>query len=206
MTRTTWIATAAVALLLPAAGTALAAEPPATSSSYAFATYSAWGDDVKLLVSTQLASLRRGDAFIPVPVAVGLFGTGKSITITAESFVLVDSAGHRYVPPAYTDLVQRYDKLRFDQEVLRARPLSVGLEFESLHRMRSNFFPAPGTLRYDRVSLAPFGWFSDVIYFPRPATLEGVLTLELHAEGLATPVTARVVVPGVAKRVPATAS
>jgi hypothetical protein len=62
---------------------------------------------------------------------------------------------------------------------MRSWPINVGMFIAEHPRMSSNFYPPTGGgTRISRVELAPFSWFQDVVYFPRPpAGLGGVMTL-----------------------------
>jgi hypothetical protein len=194
---------AAVAALF-LAGTAGAAPPDVnakkhgevlpTSETSGYATYREQANDTTLLVDTYPASRSSESAYIPIPVAVGFFGHGATLRVSPASFVLVDSAGNRYDAAPYADIRKNYDRVRFDRELLKRRPLVVGLGFSGARRLRTNFYPAPGMLRIDTVALPSFSWFSDVIYFPRPAHLDGVLRVEFQPEGVETPMTARIAI------------
>ena len=166
-------------------GAVLAGDLRQTSESFGPSTFRERTDQLTLIASTSLASQRSAEAYIPIPIAVGYVGKGPSISITPESFTLVDAAGNRYPLAGFNDVRQNYPKLRFDRSILRAQPLVVGLQFETSRRVAANFFPAPdGNLRTDHINLSPFMWFTDVLYVERPAHSDGVMTLEFKPHGL----------------------
>jgi len=131
------------------------------------------------------ASLGADDEFVPVPVAIAVTKTGASVAFTLESFTLADAKGNRVPAAGFAEVRNRYPKLGFDRELIRSRPIAVGTTIASRPRITSRFYPpAGGRTRISRVELAPYSWFSDVIYFPRPpAGLGGVMTLTVAAGG-----------------------
>lgn len=174
-----------IAVSLLTAGAVLAGGLRQTSEGFGPSTFRERSDQLTLIVSSSLASQRSGEAYIPLPIAVGYAGKGPSISITPESFTLVDAAGHRYPLAGFKQVRQNYPKLRFDRSILRVQPLIVGLQFETSRRVAANFFPAPGdNLRIDHLNLSPFMWFTDVLYVERPAHADGVMTLELKPHGI----------------------
>jgi hypothetical protein len=188
--RSTFAATLLVALAVPV----FAAEN--TSEKISYSTYRERDGNVSLFVDGYLASRHVDDAYIPVPIAVGMLGGGDGFTVTPASFVLVDAAGQRYPAAEFATLRRDYPHQLFDLTVLRARPLVVGLPYSDLFYIRSNFYPPPGRgLRIDQVSIGSSSWFSDVLYFPRPASLAGTLTLEMTAAGRHGTLSTRFAVP-----------
>lgn len=167
------------------------------SDSFSFATYREIDGRVTLLVGSFLASLHTEDTYIPIPVAIGLRGNGPGLTVTPESFTLIDQAGRAHPAAGYEEVLRGYPKLSWDRTVLRSRPLAVGQQFDLSLRLSSRFYPATNHgLRIPRVSMAAYTWFSDVIYFPQPTHgLGGVLTLRLSGKGVDPPIDVRFTVP-----------
>src|SRR6185436_19229664 len=100
-----------------------------------------------------------------------------------------DSQGNAYAIAAYSRFMNDYEKRIYDESLFRVRPITLGNKFATFHPVVSRFFPAPGRgTRIDRVELLPFTWFKDVLYFPRPAALDGVLTLRIRGRGTKKPV------------------
>ncbi len=177
-----------------------AAEPPATSEGYAYATYRGMTDRLTLLVDSYPAAMHVRDRYIPLAVAVGLSGPGSSVLVTPESFTLLDENGKTYHAVPFAEIVQNYPKRQFDASLLRSRPMVVGNQFATSLRVQANFYPtlAGRGLRIDRIELGPFTWFHTLLYFPRPeGGLHGVLTLRIGGEGLESPVDVRFQVPRV---------
>jgi len=131
------------------------------------------------------ASMGGKDAYVPVPVAIALMRTGASVAFTLESFTLADAQGNRVPAAGFAEVKSGYPKLDFDRSLIRTRPIAVGMTIEDRPRIASNFYPPTGAgMRILRVELAPFSWFTDVVYFPRPrAGLGGVMTLSVAVAG-----------------------
>ncbi len=186
-------------VLLAATLPVLAVESqPTTSESYAFATYLERSGRLVALVDSYPAFVHVNDRYIPLSIAVGVLGNGKSVVLAPESFTLVDSSGNSYSTVPYTELLQNYPQRDFDATLVRQRPIVVGTIFSTSVRLPARFYPAPATLhtRVDRVELPPFTWMNTLIYFPRPQpSLGGVLTLRISTGGAEPPIEVRFRVP-----------
>ena len=173
-----------------AAGPLLAVET-GVSPKLGLSTYADREGRLSLVVDSYAASLRDGEAYVPVRIALGLVGKGKAIRLDVESFTLTDHNGNE-VPLAGYDAVQRdYAKRLADDAIMRQRPMMLDSRFDALDRIDSQFFPSPagrGT-RVTRVELASGTWLQDVLYFPRPpAGTHGVMTLTIRARGIDAPI------------------
>ncbi len=179
---------------------ALGAASPTPSEGYAYSTYREMGDRLTVLVDSYPASLHDRDAYIPLAVAIGLTGSGKSVRLTPESFKLVDRNGTIYQAASYDDIARNYPKRQFDVSLLRSHPMVVGQIFATSHRVDADFYPTlqGRGIRIDRVELGPVTWFNTVLYFPRPkAGLDGVLALEVTTGGVEPPIEVRFKIPRV---------
>lgn len=175
---------------------------PTTSEAFAFATYRVRAGAVTVLVDAYPAALHAEDAYIPLSVAVGYTDRGPGITVTAESFTLIDSTGMVHAAVPYGEFIRNYSKREFDAELLRNRPLVAGQQFDTSIKLPARFYPtvATGGTRMERVELAPYTWFSTLIYFPRPrAGWDGVMTLRLSGGGVQPPVEVRFRIPKLGK-------
>jgi hypothetical protein len=191
-----------VPLVVGAAVLALGAAGPTTSEDYAYSTYRELGDRLTVLVDGYPAALHDDDAYIPLSVAVGLSGPGRSVVVTPESFTLLDRDGTAHAPASYREIASNYPKRLFDAMLLRSYPIVVGNQFSTSLRLAADFYPTmvQGGVRIDRVELGPFTWFHAVLYFPRPqAGLEGVLTLRMSG-GEEPPIDVRFRIPRVVGR------
>ncbi len=174
------------------------ADRPRPSERYSFSTYRERAGALTALVDGYPASLRAGDPYIPLPVAVGWSGPER-LELTPESFRLVDGEGRAYPAASYREVLERYAKLTFDRSILRGRPMVIGQQFANYSPVPARFFPPVDfPTRTARVELARFTWFQDVLYFPNPgAGLDGVLSLLVSPRGAAEPVEVKFRVQGV---------
>jgi len=166
-------------LSIPVVAASLAA--PQTSHRTNNSTFREEVDGLSVFAGSYPASLGADDAYVPVPVAIALMRTGASVVFTPESFTLADAKGNRVPAAGFVEVKNGYPKLGFDRRLLQTWPIDVGMTIASRTRIASNFYPPTGAgTRIARVELAPFSWFSDVVYFPRPpAGLGGVMTLSV---------------------------
>jgi hypothetical protein len=166
-------------LSIPVLAASLGAPP--TSHRTNNSTFREEVDGLNIFAGSYPASLGADDAYVPVPVAVALMRTGASIVFTPESFTLEDAKGNRVPAAGFLEVKNGYPKLGFDRNLIRTWPIEVGTTIASRTRIASNFYPPTGAgTRVARVELAPFSWFTDVVYFPRPpAGLGGVMTLSV---------------------------
>jgi hypothetical protein len=187
------VALALVTMALLAAP--LSGGSPKPSETFAYATYWEKRNDISVLVDTLTPSFRDDQPFIPIPVAIGFQAYGEELTITRESFFLIDKSGTLYGAASYEEVVGGYPALLFDR--FFARGPVVAQEFNLSRRIPSDFYPPKGDgKRIDRIHLSAYSWFADVIYFPRPeAGLEGVLTLRVSGGGIDPPIDVRFKVP-----------
>ncbi len=144
------------------------------------------GDLISLIVDVRATRYREDEAFVPIEVAVANRSL-RNVTITRESFLLVDEQGNRYGMASPRDLLEQYEFLDMDRNLAELEGI-VFSRFATFHRYESNFSPTrlptrPGadtSVVRDRVVLPRFGFFIDFLYFPRPVT--GVVNrhFELH--------------------------
>jgi hypothetical protein len=176
--------------------TLLGASRAKTSEKYSNTVYRERSDRITVLVDAYIASFHEADDYIPFPVAIGL-RSGKNVTISHESFTLVDQEGNVVPLATYQEINENYNKIPFDESLREARPLVIGQQFENSTELPSQFFPSSrGSTYLSRVEMAPFTWFNDVLYFPRPpAGLGGVLVLRVTGSSLEQPVEVRFEVP-----------
>ena len=150
--------------------------------------YSTFREDLaglSVFVDGYPASLGVDDAYVPVPVAIALMRTGTSIAFAPESFTLEDAKGNRVPAAGFVEVRNGHPRLAFDRALVLAQPIAVGTTLTDRPRIASLFYPPEGAgTRIPRVELAPFSWFTDVIYFPRPpAGLDGLMTLSVAVAG-----------------------
>jgi hypothetical protein len=144
------------------------------------------GDLVTFIVDTRASGIHKDDPYFPLEIGVANRGL-KNLTVTRESFILIDEEGNRYQVANPRDLMQTYQHLDVDQTLAELEGI-VFNRFANFNRYPAVFSPTrlsggPAiTTVQDRVSLPKWGYFIDFIYFPTPSTgLEGK-RFELHME------------------------
>jgi hypothetical protein len=130
------------------------------------------GEIATLIVNTQPARDRDGAPYMPLEIAVANNGLRK-LTLTRESFVLVDSEGNRYPLATPAELLEGYDMLEFDRNLAELEGI-VFNKFAAYARYPSNWSPraapAATSVVIDLVVLPKFGYLIDFVYFPAPVT------------------------------------
>ncbi len=170
-------------LVLAAAALSCGAERPLASipapdvdrklSTFAFIEE---GKLVTFIVDARSTRERENAAYIPFEICVANRGV-KNLTLTRESFTLVDQEGNRYPCVGPRDLLESYEYLDFDRR-LSELPGIVDTRFAAYTRYPSMFSPVrdvvtrpfQSTLVRDSVSLPQFGYLIDYVYFPKPKT------------------------------------
>ncbi len=135
-----------------------------------------------LTVGVNATRFHDRDDYIPLTVVMANKSGGK-LTITRESFTLIDPvSGARYGLASVAE-VRSQGKQLYDRQLMDGE--HFGSKLAAYARVPSNFFPYQGIVN-DQFELHSFQYMADNLYFPRP---EGQLlgkTFELHlsARGL----------------------
>jgi len=137
------------------------------------------GDLVTFIVDTRAARLREGSPYVPLEIAVANRNL-RQLTVTRESFTLVDADGNRYPCAGPKELLEGYEFLDVDRRIAELEEI-VFSRFVNFTRYPSQFSPTRSArvgpegsaIVRDRVVLPKFGYLLDVIYFPTPSS--GVL-------------------------------
>jgi len=128
------------------------------------------GKLVTLIVGTLAARDRDGEAYMPLQIAVSNNGQ-KRLTMTRESFTLIDQDKNRYPVANPRELIDGYNRLTIDRELGELDSIIFN-KFAAYTRYPSNFSPTDDARRLavvrDLVSLPKFGYMVDWIYFPMP--------------------------------------
>jgi hypothetical protein len=150
------------------------------------------GDLVTFIVGTQAARYRDKSNYMPLEICIANNGI-PTLTLTRESFVLIDEEGNRYPAANPRELMQGYDFLDLDRQKLAELDDIVFNKFAAYHRYGSKFSPThmasvgQSNLVRDLVSLPKFGYIIDYIYFPKPVTGIKDHRFELFLESTALP-------------------
>jgi len=127
------------------------------------------------IVDSRATRYREKDNYIPVEIAIMNMGV-KQLTLTRESFTLVDDKGNRYPCASPKELLDNYDFLDLDRDLEELEGI-VYNRVGALTRYPCNFSPTHFAVRQgqsrvviDRIQLPKFGYVLDMIYFPMPVT------------------------------------
>ena len=144
------------------------------------------GDLVTFIVDTRASGIREKDPYFPLEISVANRGL-KNLTLTRESFILIDEEGNRYNVASPRDLMQGYEHLDPDQLLAEVEGI-VFNKFANFQRYPAVFSPtrlssgAQITTVQEKVVLPKWGYFIDFIYFPVPSTGLQDKRFELHME------------------------
>jgi len=135
-------------------------------------------------IETQATRYREQGPYIPLEIGVANRGL-KKLTLTRESFTLIDEEGNRYPVASPEELIENYEFLDLDRNLADLEGIIFN-KFAAYQRYQSNFSPiregdfhpvadpdpvlAPGgrNLVWDRISIPKHGYILDFIYFPQP--------------------------------------
>jgi hypothetical protein len=148
-------------------GHRLETNPADLAPKLAQSTFIEEGKLVALVVSTRPMRFRLDRPYIPIEIAVVDKGLEK-LSLTRESFTLVDASGARYAAVGRDELTRDYGNTDIDRELAEALPF-VRTRFPTYRRVVSNFTPGfDAPIVRDHVFLSKFTYLYDMIYFPRP--------------------------------------
>ncbi|MEW5807045.1 MAG: hypothetical protein AB1756_06840 [Acidobacteriota bacterium] len=154
-------------------------------------TYIEEGNLIALVASTYATRLREAEAYIPLEVSIANKGLAN-LTITRESFMLVDEEGNNYPLVPTKELLDNYEKQDFDRSFAHIHKVVYSI-FDAYTQVESNFEPDRFGRRrivIDKVELPKFSYLIDMLYFRKPkAGLKGKkFELFLTAQELEEPV------------------
>lgn len=136
------------------------------------------GELVTLIVGTRAAFFREESEFIPLEIAIANTGV-RTLTVTRESFTLIDEAGARYPAATPRELLDGYEMLDFDRENMAELESILTSKFAAFQRYPAQFSPTRAHIREgeftsnlvrDTVAIPKFGYIIDYVYFPKPQT------------------------------------
>ncbi|MDH3628985.1 MAG: hypothetical protein OEV00_01305 [Acidobacteriota bacterium] len=125
------------------------------------------GSLLAFVVDTKVMRLREGRDYVPVEIAVANKGL-KALTLTAESFTLIDSTGTRYPTVGFEELSNGYGNVDVDRRLSNLRT-SIAGAFLSYTPVRSTLTRSFDNPHEKTLHLSRFTYAVDFIYFPRPA-------------------------------------
>jgi hypothetical protein len=162
-------------------------------SSYAGTYFEGEDEHIIVVVDVELTRLRLEEKYFPLSIKIANKRL-PSLTLTRDSFILIDDNRMPHYMPDIKELQKNYEKLTPDSKfrsqtgLLRDQMLT---SFSYYRKADSNFFPVTaGSARViDKVYVRQRGFMEDVIYFPMPpGGIKGkVLILRVDAEELEVP-------------------
>lgn len=163
------------------------------SEDIAYATYGESADRVKVVVSSVVAKIEKPEQYLPLQIAVGLRGAGPEISFSYQSFQLIDGHGNYAATATPQDLQNDLKFWMETQNVRKRRPIQTGGYFQGYNMVVSQMYPKVGL--GSGTNLAQNMAFQDVIFFPLPKQLDGVMTLVVMGKGMDDPVNVRFELP-----------
>jgi hypothetical protein len=172
-----------------------------TSKSLSYATYKEVVDRVEVVVGSELAGVADHRKYLPLQIAIGVFGDGPELEITPGRFLLIDAERNILNSVPAIEIAREADLLMLAKQYNETNRLATGQNFALNQRIGSNFYPSVGGAFYVVTYLNRGTYLEDLLFFPRPeAGLEGVLTLRLLTPGMESSVDVRFEVPQVHKK------
>ena len=172
------------------------AGPDALDPKFALSSYIEEGELVALVVGARAAQFREDRPFIPLEIAV-VNKALPSLSLTRESFTLVDENGNEYPAVSGKELEQGDYNADLDVRLSEIPPIVLG-RWQAFLPVPSNF-----TTTFDRpiernANMQRFSYILDYLYFPHPETpVKGHrFELWMRAPELADPVFVRFAVGG----------
>jgi len=169
------------------------------SETISYAAYAAGEGRVRVAVGSAIANVIKNDDFLPLEFAIGVTGDGPELRFTYDAFTLMDSAGHAYRVADPKKLAEQRKFLGSAQNYLRSRPMPIATLARGNMPVISRFYNKDGTL-WGGTFLSNANYTQDILFFPRPMELEGVLTFVVKTEGMDNAVSVRFEVPGKKKK------
>jgi len=133
-------------------------------------TYVVEGDTVAVGVTIYVARYREKEGYMPLEIGIANKKLDK-LTLTRNSFTLIDELGNEYSLASSEELLDNYRKHAVDLKLAQFFHVSRSL-FGGLSQVPSHFQPdsASFMLVRDEVELPSMFFMIDMLYFQRPAT------------------------------------
>jgi hypothetical protein len=175
-----------VAVTLLGIGAVAAEDERKPSEDLSYATYGESGGRVKAVVSSVAAKIEKPEEFLPLQIAIGVKGEGPQVSFTYQTFQLIDGEGN-YAASSTPEDIQGDLKFWMETQRMREmRPIQTANYFSSYTQVASNLYPKTGG--WGGTRLNQNSAFQDVVFFPLPKSLDGVMTLVVMGEGMDDPV------------------
>ena len=189
-----WMSVLGVIVLLMTEYTpAKGIQPEELDPKYDQFTYVVEGESVAVGIASYVTRYREKEEYIPLEIGVANKMLDK-LTLTRNSFLLIDEQGNEYSLTPVEELLENYKKQEADLRLSHIIQISRSL-FGGLDQVESNFQPGrvSDKLVMDRVELPKWYYMIDMLYFQRPATgIKGKkFTFRFNAPELEKPIQVR---------------
>ncbi len=129
------------------------------------------GKLISLGVDTAAARRRGDDEFIPFAIGIANIGQGR-ITLTRESFTLVDDQGRHYPLAGFREVRDAHAQPAMDFRLTEHFAGAFAGRFDAWPLVKMVFFPSvsipsQGILTED-LQVPRYHWVYDMLYFPHP--------------------------------------
>jgi hypothetical protein len=138
--------------------------------------------------------LKNSEKFIGLQIAVGTATGGPELVFNYNNFAMLDASGKQFDPAKPIDAAEDSTYWRSVESLRKRRPLETGAYFGGYIFVGSNFYNKDGTI-WGGTHLDNGNFFRDVIFFPKPDDLSGVMTLAAFTEGMDEPVEVKFDIP-----------
>jgi hypothetical protein len=134
---------------------------------FSLTSYIEEGTQVALIVGVRPAGIVKDQGYVPFEIGVANKGL-EELTITPESFVLIDDQGNRYPAVSAEELYREYRRVDVDRRLGEIFQVMLG-KFQTYSIIQSNFTPS-----FDAPTLVPtahlprYSMIYDLLYFPEP--------------------------------------
>ncbi|MCP3978793.1 MAG: hypothetical protein GY716_05615 [bacterium] len=148
---------------------------PNTDRKLSTFVYIEEGDLLTFVVGTKATRYRDRTEYIPLEISVANRGL-RQLTLTRESFTLIDEEGNRYPAAMPAELIKGYEFLDLDRTALAELQGVLANKYAAYTRYASKFSPTQAVggmksnLVRDRTGIPRHGYILDFLYFPAPAT------------------------------------
>jgi hypothetical protein len=176
--------------------TKMAPGPDALDPKFALSSYIEEGELVALIVGARAAQFREDRPFIPLELAV-VNKALPSLSLTRESFTLVDELGNEYPAVSGKELEKGDYNADLDVRLNEIAPVVRG-RWQAFVQVPSNFTTTFNRAMERNANMQRFSYILDYLYFPHPETpVKGHrFELWMRAPELADPVFVRFAVGG----------
>lgn len=160
-----------------------AVKPATLSPTLAPMLFKEEGTLVLMTAGVNATRFHGSDPFIPLEVWLANKGITPYLSLTRESFYLMDTFGRRYGMAGVEEVRKMQPSVSLDRRL--AQTDFNLFKFSAYHHVESEFFPGLGAaagLLHDHVDVPRYSFMNDMLYFPRP---EGELNggiFELHLQ------------------------